>query len=126
MQRDLNLLRSLLLKIEASSTRVSDTALVEGISSDSQLARHQLYLAHQAGLIKGNILNTLQELYIKNIELTWEGHEFLDSIRDPEIWEKTKCEVTKIGSFSFDLVKNLAKGFIKKKIKDLTDIEVDV
>jgi hypothetical protein len=41
--------------------------------------------------------------------LTWEGHEFLDSIRNDSIWQKTKDTFSHQGiSMSFDMVKAVA------------------
>ena len=49
---------------------------------------------------------------IKNFHakrLTWNGHEFLDSIRDNKIWEKTKEHFSQKGiEMSFELVKSAA------------------
>jgi len=60
------------------------------------------------------------------IELTWCGHEFLDEVRDNEIWRKTKDGAQSAGSFSFDLLKSLARGFAKKQIEDYTGIKLDI
>jgi hypothetical protein len=52
--------------------------------------------------------------------LTWEGHDFLNSIRDPKIWEKTKKGVEGAGGFTVDL----AKGFVKKQIEEHTGVKL--
>lgn len=54
------------------------------------------------------------------------GHEFLESVRDPEVWKKTKNGAKKIGSFGIDLLSALAKDLIKKKIRDYTEVELDI
>jgi Hypothetical protein (DUF2513) len=56
--------------------------------------------------------------------LTWEGHDFLDAIRDPEIWCKTKSGAEEVGSFTFDLLKELAVGLIKTKIEQHTGVKL--
>ena len=56
--------------------------------------------------------------------LSWQGHDFLDSIRDPEVWNKTKKGAAAAGGFTFDLLKDLAKGFIKTKIEEHTGIKI--
>jgi uncharacterized protein DUF2513 len=56
--------------------------------------------------------------------LTWAGHDFADAVRDPDIWRKTKHSADKIGSITFDLVKDLAKGFIKTKIEEHTGLKL--
>jgi hypothetical protein len=60
------------------------------------------------------------------IRLTWAGCELLDDIRDPDVWEKTKDGARKVGGFGLDVVSALAKGYLKKKVRDLTDIEMDL
>jgi hypothetical protein len=52
------------------------------------------------------------------------GHDFLDSVRDPETWAKTKKTAAKAGGFTLDLLKDIAKGLIKKKIEDHTGIKL--
>ncbi len=60
------------------------------------------------------------------IKLTYAGHQYLENIRDPEIWKKTTDGAKKIGNFSIETLGELAKGFVKQQIKrhtgmDLTD-----
>jgi Hypothetical protein (DUF2513) len=56
--------------------------------------------------------------------LTWAGHDFLDSIRDPKIWEKTKKGAEAAGGFTVDLLKDLAKGLVKKQIEEYTGVKL--
>jgi hypothetical protein len=43
------------------------------------------------------------------VRLTWEGHEFLDTIRSDTVWENTKKSFISHGvSMTFDLVKQVA------------------
>jgi hypothetical protein len=58
------------------------------------------------------------------VGLTWHGHDLVDSIRDPEIWKMTKEGVEKAGGFTFELIGELAKGFIKTKIEKHTGVEL--
>ncbi len=58
------------------------------------------------------------------MRLTWDGHDFLDSIRDPVIWQETKEGVKKAGGFSLELLGDLAKGLLKKKIEDHTGVQL--
>ena len=54
--------------------------------------------------------------------LTWAGHDFLDSVRDPEVWSKTKKGAMAAGGFTVDLLKDLAKGLVRKQIEDRTGV----
>ncbi len=58
--------------------------------------------------------------------LEWAGHDFVDSVRDPEIWKATKSSVEKVKGFSVDLLVAVAKGIIKKKISDLSGVEINL
>jgi hypothetical protein len=60
----------------------------------------------------------------ENIELEWAGHDFLDSVRDPEIWAKTKQGAETAKGFTVDLLKDLAKGLVKKQIEDYTGVKL--
>ncbi len=133
MKRDLDFIRELLLKIENGQTSFNcldtDTAAVlrrppaEGGSTKEEAEKltEHLDLLKQAGFIE-IMLRSGSGHYVTR--LTWEGHDFLDSIRNPKIWEKTKKSVEGAGGFTIDLLKDLAKGFVKKQIEEYTGIKL--
>jgi hypothetical protein len=43
-------------------------------------------------------------------------------VRDPKIWAKTKDGALAAGGFTVDLLKDLAKGFVKKQIEERTGV----
>jgi hypothetical protein len=49
-------------------------------------------------------------------KLTWAGHDFLDSVRDPKIWSATKDKVKKAGGFTIDIIAGAAKETIKHEL----------
>lgn len=61
----------------------------------------------------------LLSFYISSI--TWEGHQFLDTIRDSKIWKKTKNILSHLESASITFASNVASSvlsdFISGKIK---------
>jgi hypothetical protein len=66
----------------------------------------------EAGLVNGQMSQTLnpgvRDFFARR--LTWDGHEFLDSIRSDTIWARTKRAFLDKGvEMSFDLVKAYAK-----------------
>jgi hypothetical protein len=129
MKRDLGLIRELLLRLEAlpmemygavTITPDNPRVAVEGYSED-EIAYH-LSLLQERGLIE---METSQPLIgIVFTRLSWEGHDFLDAVRDPEIWKKTKQGMDQVGSFSFELVRDLAKGLIKTQIEKYTGVQL--
>ncbi|QHM55684.1 DUF2513 domain-containing protein [Leuconostoc mesenteroides] len=44
--------------------------------------------------------------------LTWEGHEFLDTVRDKEVWSKTKAVSSKLESVSIGMLSRIGTGVI--------------
>ena len=56
--------------------------------------------------------------------LTPAGHDFLDFVRDPETWSRTKKAAAGAGGFTLDLLSDLAKGFIRKQIEDRTGVKL--
>ena len=49
-------------------------------------------------------------------KLTWKGHELLDDIRDPDIWDKTKQRLHGLSSVGIALAWEIAKAEIKKRL----------
>jgi Hypothetical protein (DUF2513) len=48
------------------------------------------------------------------LRLTASGHEFLDSVQNPEVWSKTKAAAKKVGGVGFDLFIQIAKAEAKR------------
>ncbi|MEI2357431.1 DUF2513 domain-containing protein [Mesobacillus zeae] len=58
--------------------------------------------------------NKIMDMVIS--EITWEGHEFLDNIRDHKVWKATKEATSKVASTSITIVADVAKSYISKKL----------
>jgi hypothetical protein len=56
--------------------------------------------------------------------LTCDGHEFLDTIRDPEIWAKTKAGASASGAWSIGLLKDIGAAYVKMKAKEVLGFEI--
>lgn len=55
--------------------------------------------------------------------LTWEGHELLDRIRDPEVWRRTKASASAVGAWTVDVLKDLATAYLKQVLKKRVGLE---
>lgn len=66
-------------------------------------------------LIKTTIGSDLPQIEVKSI--TWEGHQFLDNIRDNKVWENTKNILSKFSSVSIGIISNVASQVISNLIK---------
>jgi len=129
LQRNMDLIRALLLKLEALPMSMGGVVLikpdtpeiaVEGFN-ETQIHYH-LRLIEEAGLTDNAGARPM--LGIGFCGLTWQGHDLLDSIRDPIIWEKTKKGLSAAGGFSVDLLKDLAKGFLRKQVEEFTGVKL--
>lgn len=128
MKRDMDLVRDILLKIEeADSANVRDFLSQDATEEEYlKLTEHLHMLIDEVGFVSGIQAHTMAGKNWLNLRLTWDGHEYLDTIKDPEIWRLTKEGATKAGGFSLDLLAALAKGLIKKKIEHHTGIDLDI
>lgn len=95
MKKDMDLVREILLRLEAHEHGNAPYELkVEGYSQE-QIGYH-VYLMNQAGLLLANDTSH-RPAYDPDMEdlspeatpicLTWEGHEFLEAAREPSMWQ---------------------------------------
>lgn len=129
MKRDMDLVRDLLLAIENDPNFDGMRQLMPDEPSDLGITEHSfeevayhLTMLIEKGLLVGK--PTMQMPIIS--KLTWQGHDFLDSVRDPVIWRETKEGAKKAGGFTIELLVALAKGLIKKKIEEHTGVQLDL
>lgn len=125
MKRDMDLIRSLLLEIEGGrvsfSTLSKETADTLGLDPQEALSREEaealeyhLDLLREAGFAE---FIELSGGYWQVERITWKGHEFIDSIRDPEIWRQTKAGAAKVGSFSVKTLADVAVALAKARLE---------
>lgn len=114
MKRDMELIRKILFKIEETVDNVAECNLtIEGYTME-QVAYHCSIL------YEGGYIYSYKPQYGGNGvysfgvgRLTWEGHEFLDNIREDTIWKKTKDIIKEKGlPVVFDIVKAVSTEVI--------------
>lgn len=128
MKRDMEIVREILCKISDAPGKPDHGVLVEGKTpEEAERILYHVELLEEAGLLRGQALGGLgmSSPIWADLDLTWAGHDFVDAIRDPQVWKETKKELEDAGSFTFDLVKALAKGFITKKIEEHTGVKLE-
>ena len=118
MERDMDLIRDILLKVAAdpelngSHFKVFDMSDFEGHSQD-EIAYH-IDLLFEADFVKG--IATLDAPAPAISKLTWEGHEFVDNIHDPGIWAGVKERIKGLPSVAITVVAELALAEMKKRL----------
>ncbi len=98
MQRNMDLVRMILLRMESSPSGWAPNDL--GIKSF--LPEEVGYHAHimmQEGLLEGCDITSTESGGPAALptSLTWKGHEFLDLARDQERWNRAKAIIARIG-----------------------------
>lgn len=114
MKRDWHLIKKILIAVEEMETTCGKLP-PEFTGYDEETASYHINLLHQAGLITASCVgNGTSPLHCWAHSLTWEGHEFIDSIRSDTAWNRiTKTAREKGLDLSFALIKAIAEGVIK-------------
>ncbi len=117
MKRDMDLIREMLLTIEAHPSGFAPQAIEIPDYTQEQIGYHA-YLLGEAGLAVVNNDTGIGEKTprARVIRLTWAGHEFLDSARERQIWNQAKDMVKKIGGASLPIWLNLLNELAKKQL----------
>ncbi len=118
MNRDMDLVRQILLHVEGDPNLDGTHWMPFNKASDFpdhtlKEIQYHADLLIESGMLNGNAGGDVPMVS----RLTWDGHEFLDSIRSPEIWEQVKERLSGLGTVSLALVWELAKAEIRKKLK---------
>jgi hypothetical protein len=109
VKRDMDLVREIMLKVEALPAG-PPVLYRMGEVEDLVLLNH-LEMLIEAGLVRGKISRSqgARGDVIGISTLTWEGHEWIDAVRDPRVWSETKTTLLENGgALSFELTKAMA------------------
>jgi len=114
MRRDLNLLRDILLQVEATDRHPHEVTVFQMPDRDPYQVYHHLRLAKEAGFLKVEFLSGDPPQGCV-LDLTWVGHEFLDNARNDRVWQQVATKVAKLGgSFSVSVVTEMLAATAKK------------
>ncbi len=102
MRRDADLIRDILLSVEA------DNDSIKSEITDQDIINYHLYLMIDGGLLHGQEVNEGQW---QIFGLTWEGHELTDLIGDDTRWTAIK-QTLNWKSCSFEIIKLIARKLI--------------
>ena len=86
MKRDMDLVRQILLATERTEARYAKVSVPD---YPEHLVNYHLDLLISAGIVNGKMhwMNRGRGVAVVN-GLTWEGHNYLDAIRDQSIWAR--------------------------------------
>ena len=123
MKRDMDLCRLILFKIE---DEYKSTALfnlqIDGY--DIETVAYHCDLLFDAGLIKSyKTQYASDKIYFFSVgALTWEGHDFLDKIRENTMWNRTKNSIKENAlPMTLEVIKSVATSFINDRLSKYLD-----
>lgn len=119
MKRDMDLIRKILLAIEAhpkpDNWGVPIDLAIKGYSPEG--ISYHIKLLAQAGLVEAKDASTMGKYQWRASSLTWAGHEFLEASRDDTLWEKAKKLVLeKTGTLTFEGLKLALMEVIRRSL----------
>lgn len=114
MKRNMDLVRAILLELEAGTlvTEGTHTANVAGYSPE--LVADHLQILVDAKLIEATFVPTYGDAIpaVSDPRLTWAGHEFVDVMKNDTVWRKTmKFVADKGGGATLAIVMEVGKRF---------------
>ena len=117
MKRDMDLIREILLQVEARPTATS-IDLVEVPGHEQETISYHVKLLHDAGYLEAYDLRTMGPDGFKYAPsaLTDAGHDFLDAAKNDTIWSKAKAKLEEVGGAA---PLDVFKGVLTKLTVDL-------
>jgi hypothetical protein len=115
MKLDKDLVREILLQVEASPDPMEMVNLSIPDHSQEEIAYH-VQILDEAGFIEALNLTTMSGYDWRPRRLTYEGHEFLDTIRDAEAWRFTKETAKNAGVAGIKTLFEIGKSYARQKL----------
>lgn len=122
MELDKDLVRDLLLELESkeNNSSMSQQDINEFASSQAISIEKMLYTINrlkEADYINAEIKYGDNKPYWYRIfTITYQGHEFIDDIRDSKVWKVTKEKASQISGVSLTIIGQLARNYIKNQL----------
>ena len=137
MKRDMDLVRGILLAIEEKEVvgGCDFREVIEWLKDNKYITSsdedRDKVLAHCGILVDGGLAEQCYDPLMPDasrqdkwfffddsrIRLCWEGHEFLDNVRQDKLWEQAKDKIDSAGgSLSFEVVKALVTELAKSAV----------
>jgi hypothetical protein len=117
MKRDMDLVRQILLNVEDMPVGPPIQYRVGEVEDRVLLAHMEMLIA--AGLVAGKISQSLgargDVIIISG--LTWEGHEWIETVRSDDLWAQVKeIVVEQGGAMTYELTKAVAGQLLRRRL----------
>jgi len=121
-KRNMNLVREMLLYLEENHP--AGSTIIYGCTEFSEmLGENSEFEGVDAGFVEYHVRMMAEQGLLQDIEwamgrkfitsgISFGGHEFLESTRDPAIWGQVQAAGKKAGGLTFDMVLTTGKGLL--------------
>jgi len=117
MQRDMDLCRAILLKLEQDQEPNQGQGKIDVEGYSAALISYNIKMLSQAEYVEALDMSGFNDSDWRAMSLTWKGHEFLDATRDNGIWRKVKAELKdRATSAPFALIQQLAMKYVAAQL----------
>lgn len=126
MELNIDCVRDVLIEIEKSDfcelLEISDIINSLSAQYDASTITYTCNKLYEARYISANTqtIPTPPYYFIKEIvDITFDGHQFLEKVREPNLWDQIKAKLPEIGAKSFDVILSIAGQLIAQKMSNL-------
>lgn len=122
MKRDMDLARKILFAIEKSADDTRSSIRLPEREYATLHLSHHIRLLKEAGFI--HAVEAFHSLSATTAwvphSLTWQGYDFLNLVRDEEVWKAIKAEQVRLGNeLPTELIVEFASSLMRNKINKL-------
>ena len=115
MKLDKELVREILLQVERLTPDPKGWVAVEFDDRDAEAIDYHVELLVEADYLRAQAVGGVGDETFWLVErLAYTGHEFLETVRDGEVWKRTKEGAAKAGGAGPKLVAQLAAAYAKQ------------
>lgn len=99
------------LRISTNSIKLNDYSIEEIVYSIEKLSEADFLNVTNVSTMGRQIPGYIVQ------SITYQGHEFLDNIKDNNVWSDTKKQLSKFSSTSLSIISSVAAQVLSAKIK---------
>lgn len=107
---------------------IDPTDVINSLNYTEDITSYALQKLREVNYIVGGV-NITYDFYGNGIiehtpikDITWEGHEYLDTVRDNRVWKKTKDITSSLKSVSLSMMKTVATQVLVGILKDVSGL----
>lgn len=120
MRRDMDLVRSILIQVEAADGPLDMGDMDPCGHTEEEVAYH-IELMAQRGLVSATVRRAYggAVMLCRVDALTWDGRDMLDAVRSERVWARARRAIAdSVGTATFDVVKGVCSAIAQRMALD--------